>query len=155
RRARSRSPRSPPPRACSWRRSPATGCARSPAWPGRACSGPRAARPPSRRRPPCRKHPRSGLPGTLGAVPGPGPVSVLSDGAILRLVEEGRIKIEPWDAQRVQPASVDLRLGDSFRVFHNHRTTAIDLRDPPLNLTEEVVVQQGDPSVIHPGEFVL
>ena len=38
----------------------------------------------------------------------------------------------------VQPASVDLRLGDSFRVFHNHRVTAIDLREPPRNLTEEV-----------------
>jgi dCTP deaminase len=88
-------------------------------------------------------------------VPGTGPVSVLSDGAILRLVEEGRIKIDPWDAERVQPASVDLRLGDSFRVFHNHRTTAIDLRDPPMNLTEEVVVEEGDPFVIHPGEFVL
>ena len=43
----------------------------------------------------------------------------------------------------VQPASVDLRLGDSFRVFHNHRATAIDLRDPPANLTEEVVVAAG------------
>jgi dCTP deaminase len=79
---------------------------------------------------------------------------VLSDGAILRLVEEGRIKIDPWDAERVQPASVDLRLGDSFRVFHNHRTTAIDLRDPPMNLTEEVIVEEGA-FVIHPGEFVL
>jgi deoxycytidine triphosphate deaminase len=80
---------------------------------------------------------------------------VLSDGTILRLVEEGRIVIKPWDAGSVQPASVDLRLGDSFRVFHNHRTTAIDLREPPVNLTEEVVVEQGDPFVIHPGEFVL
>jgi dCTP deaminase len=82
------------------------------------------------------------------------PQSVLSDGTIRRLVEEGRIKIEPWDAARVQPASVDLRLGDSFRVFHNHRTTAIDLREPPVNLTEEVVVAEGA-FVIHPGEFVL
>ena len=57
--------------------------------------------------------------------------------------------------ERVQPASVDLRLGDSFRVFHNHRTTAIDLREPPANLTEEVVVEEGDAFVIHPGEFVL
>ena len=55
----------------------------------------------------------------------------------------------------VQPASVDLRLGDSFRVFHNHRTTAIDLREPPSNLTEEVVVEDGEPFVIHPGEFCL
>ena len=50
---------------------------------------------------------------------------------------------------------MDLRLGDSFRVFHNHRTTAIDLREPPANLTEEVVVEPGDQFVIHPGEFVL
>jgi deoxycytidine triphosphate deaminase len=80
---------------------------------------------------------------------------VLSDGTIRRLVEAGRIKIEPWDADHVQPASVDLRLGDSFRVFHNHRTTAIDLREPPVNLTEEVKVEEGNPFVIHPGEFVL
>ena len=56
---------------------------------------------------------------------------------------------------RVQPASVDLRLGDSFRVFHNHRAAAIDLRDPPTNLTEEVVLAGDDPFVIHPGEFAL
>ena len=55
----------------------------------------------------------------------------------------------------VQPASVDLRLGDSFRVFHNHRAAAIDLRDPPTNLTEEVVIEGDEPFVIHPGEFAL
>ena len=80
------------------------------------------------------------------------PTSVLSDGTIRRLVEEGRIVIDPWDPELVQPASVDLRLGNSFRVFHNHRTTAIDLREPPTNLTEEVT---GEMFVIHPGEFVL
>jgi len=81
--------------------------------------------------------------------------SVLSDGTIRRLVAEGRIVIDPWDDSLVQPASVDLRLGDSFRVFHNHRVTAIDLREPPRNLTEEVVVDEGDPFAIHPGEFAL
>ncbi len=83
------------------------------------------------------------------------PASVLSDGTILELVQRGRIRIDPWDPKMVQPASVDLRLGDSFRVFHNHRATAIDLRDPPANLTEEVVVPPGEPFVIHPGEFCL
>jgi len=83
------------------------------------------------------------------------PASVLSDGTIVRLVEEGRIKVDPWDPSLVQPASVDLRLGDSFRVFHNHRIAAIDLREPPTNLTEEVVVAEGEPFVIHPGEFCL
>src|ERR1700727_1673197 len=83
------------------------------------------------------------------------PTSVLSDATIARLVDEGRIRIDPWDQSRVQPASVDLRLGDSFRVFHNHRASAIDLRRPPENLTEEVIVPEGESFVIHPGEFCL
>ena len=81
--------------------------------------------------------------------------SVLSDGTILKLVEAGRIRIEPWDPALVQPASVDIRLGDSFRVFHNYRVATIDLRDPPANLTEEVTVPQDEAFVIHPGEFCL
>ena len=82
--------------------------------------------------------------------------SVLSDGTIRRLVDEGQIVIKPWDPALVQPASVDLRLGDSFRVFSNHKVTKIDLREGPAqNLTEEVVVTEEEGFVIHPGEFCL
>jgi dCTP deaminase len=81
--------------------------------------------------------------------------SVLSDGTIRRLVEEGRIKIEPWDPSMVQPASVDLKLGTSFRVFHNHRLPAIDLAEPPSGVTEHVQIDDTASFVIHPGEFVL
>lgn len=81
--------------------------------------------------------------------------SVLSDGTIRRLVAEGRIKIDPWDPGLVQPASVDLRLGRSFRVFHNHKLPAIDLAEPPLGVTEHVEIGEGQSFVIHPGEFVL
>lgn len=83
------------------------------------------------------------------------PASVLSDATILDLVEQDRIRIDPWDPGLVQPASVDLRLGDSFRVFHNHRASAIDLRHPPSGLTEEVVLGADESFVIHPGEFCL
>src|SRR6202034_1231773 len=38
---------------------------------------------------------------------------------------------------------------------HNHRTSAIDLRDPPTNLTEPIVIEGDEPFVIHPGEFCL
>ena len=82
-------------------------------------------------------------------------MSVLSDGTIRRLVEAGRIRVEPWDAAMLQPASVDLRLGRSFRVFHNHRIGAIDLADPPRQLTEHVEIGAAESFVIHPGEFVL
>jgi dCTP deaminase len=81
--------------------------------------------------------------------------SVLSDGTIRRLVDEGRIGIEPWDPALVQPASVDLRLGRSFRVFHNHKLPAIDLAEPPQGVTEHVEIGEGQSFVIHPGEFVL
>ena len=81
--------------------------------------------------------------------------SVLSDGTIRRLAAEGAIKVDPWDDAMVQPASVDLRLGHSFRVFHNHRASAIDLKDPPRNLTEQVTIADDEPFLIHPGEFVL
>src|SRR3954465_13169896 len=83
------------------------------------------------------------------------PASVLSDGTIRRLVAEGRIVIAPWDPRMVQPASVDLKLGTSFRVFHNHRIQVIDLADPPQGLTEPVEVAPDDLFVIHPNEFVL
>jgi dCTP deaminase len=83
------------------------------------------------------------------------PSSVLSDGTILKMVADGHIKIDPWDREMVQPASLDLRLGDSFRVFHNHKVTAIDLREPPRNLTEQIKVEGDEPFVIHPGEFCL
>jgi len=80
---------------------------------------------------------------------------VLSDSTVRRLVEEGRVRIDPWDPGMVQPASVDLKLGPSFRVFHNHRIQTIDLADPPKDLTEQVDVGEGETFVIHPGEFVL
>ena len=81
--------------------------------------------------------------------------SVLSDGTIRRLIGEGTLKVEPWDPEMVQPASIDLKLGGSFRVFHNHKINAIDLASPPSDLTEHVKVDEGQSFVIHPGEFVL
>ena len=80
---------------------------------------------------------------------------MLSDGTIRRLIADGTITIDPWDPALVQPASVDLRLGNSFRVFHNYRASAIDLRDPPTNLTEPITISPDEPFVIHPGEFCL
>src|SRR3954453_17174736 len=82
-------------------------------------------------------------------------VSVLSDGTIRRLVEEGRIGIDPWDPAMLQPGSVDLRLGRSFRFFENHKVPAIDLADLPRSITELVETGPGASFVIPPGEFVL
>jgi dCTP deaminase len=82
-------------------------------------------------------------------------MAALSDGTIRKLIADGRVKIDPFDDSMVQPASVDLKLGPSFRVFHNFRVESIDIADPPQGLTELVEIAEDEPFVVHPGEFVL
>jgi dCTP deaminase len=50
---------------------------------------------------------------------------------------------------------VDVRLGDSFLVFRNHSVEVIDPFERPADLMERVDVRQGEPFILHPGEFVL
>lgn len=80
---------------------------------------------------------------------------VLSDGTIRAEIEAGRIVIDPFEADLVQPSSVDVRVDRSFRVFHNSRYPYIDVRRPMDDLTELITVDGDDPFVLHPGEFVL
>jgi len=80
---------------------------------------------------------------------------VLSDRTIRRLLEEGRIGIDPYDESLIQPSSVDVRVDRFFRVFHNNRYPYIDVREEQEDLTELVEVEDDSPFVLHPGEFVL
>ena len=67
----------------------------------------------------------------------------------------GRIVIDPLDERMVQPSSVDLRLGRFFRVFLNHTTRVIDVKENQEDLTPLVEIKEEDVFVLHPGEFVL
>jgi dCTP deaminase len=80
---------------------------------------------------------------------------VLSDRTIRSEIEAGRIVFDPYDASMVQPSSVDVRVDRRFRVFHNARHPYIDVRQPMDDLTELVEVNQDEPFILHPGEFVL
>jgi dCTP deaminase len=80
---------------------------------------------------------------------------VLSDRTIRRLLEEGRIEIDPFDESLVQPSSVDVRVDRYFRVFHNARYPFIDVKQPQEELTELVEIEEETPFILHPGEFVL
>ncbi len=80
---------------------------------------------------------------------------ILSDGTIRRLLEGGRLIIDPIEDVQIQPASVDVRLGREFLVFRNHVTEVIDPYDKPADLNERVTVASGTAFVLHPGEFVL
>jgi dCTP deaminase len=80
---------------------------------------------------------------------------VLSDGDIRAEIEAGRIVIEPYVPEAVQPSSVDLHLDNRFRVFRNSRYPYIDVREEQPELTELVEIRDDEPFILHPGEFVL
>ena len=81
---------------------------------------------------------------------------VLSDRTIRAEIDSGRIVIEPFDPQLIQPSSIDVRVDRRFRVFHNARYPYIDVRQPMEDLTELVEIQGDEqPFILHPGEFVL
>jgi dCTP deaminase len=80
---------------------------------------------------------------------------VLSDRTIRRLLAEGRIGIEPYAEELLQPSSVDVRVDRLFRVFRNSRYPFIDVKREMEDLTELVEVDPEEAFILHPGEFVL
>ena len=80
---------------------------------------------------------------------------VLSDRDIRAEIEAGRIVIDPYVPEAVQPSSVDLHLDNRFRVFRNSRYPYIDVREEQPELTELVEIGADEPFILHPGEFVL
>ena len=80
---------------------------------------------------------------------------ILSDVDIRKEIDSGRIAIDPFDPGSIQPSSVDLHVDDRFRVFANSRYPYIDVKKEMPGLTEVVEVADGDPFILHPGEFVL
>ena len=80
---------------------------------------------------------------------------LLSDKDIRAEVDAGRVQLDPWDPEMVQPSSVDVRLDKYFRLFDNHKYPYIDPAEEQPELTRLVEVGAGEPFILHPGEFVL
>ena len=80
---------------------------------------------------------------------------ILSDRSIKESIASGRIVITPYEESLVQPASIDIRLDGRFLVFRNYKYTCIDPKALQDDLTEMVTVEDGEPFIVHPGEFVL
>jgi dCTP deaminase len=80
---------------------------------------------------------------------------LLSDGDIRAEVAAGRLGLEPYDAELLQPSSIDVRLDRYFRVFNNQQYTHIDPALQQDDLTTLVEPKGDEPFVLHPGEFAL
>ena len=75
---------------------------------------------------------------------------ILSDKTIMRMLNEGTLGIAPIEEGQIQPASVDVRLGDTFSVVEDSSSGKITLEDKISYKTIKT-----DTYVLLPGQFVL
>lgn len=88
----------------------------------------------------------------------------LCDVDIERYLDQGIIRLTPRPAnEKINGATVDVRLGNSFRVFREHSTPYIDLSGPREEVTaqldkvmsEEIIIADDEAFFLHPGELAL
>ncbi|WP_333607320.1 dCTP deaminase [Arsukibacterium sp.] len=88
----------------------------------------------------------------------------LCDRDIEQHLAEGKIRIEPMPAQdMISGVSVDIRLGNKFRVFQAHAAPYIDLSGPraevdkALNsvMSDEIYIADDAVFILHPSELAL
>lgn len=75
---------------------------------------------------------------------------ILSDGAILKLLKNNTLKISPIEKEQIQPASIDVRLGDTFSIVEDSPTGTITLENEIKYKTIKT-----DKYLLLPGQFVL
>jgi dCTP deaminase len=80
---------------------------------------------------------------------------LLSDRDLVSEIKSENLALQPFAPELMQPSSIDVRLDRFFRVFNNHLYTHIDPSVQQDDLTALVEVGDGEPFVLHPGEFVL
>jgi dCTP deaminase len=80
---------------------------------------------------------------------------ILSDRSLREAISAGRIVLDPLDESCIQPSSIDLKVGNLFRVFRNHTAGVIDVKQDLEELTELITIPDDGVFMLHPGEFVL
>ncbi len=84
---------------------------------------------------------------------------VLSDRDIKAALKEKRIVVTPTPDLKTQlgSCSLDLRLGNVFRVFDHSKYPYIDpsRKDYSKEITKKVIVRRGEDFIMQPGDFVL
>ena len=77
-------------------------------------------------------------------------MTILSDKTLKEYLKQGKIAIEPLeDEMQIQPSSIDMRLGNEFKVFKVIRKPYIDPKDP------EDVASYMESTTVEPGEAFI
>ncbi len=77
-------------------------------------------------------------------------IMILSDGAIRNRVAAGTLAISPLEEEQIQPASVDIRLGNTFSVVEDSSSGIITMEKEIRYKTI-----QAETYLLLPGQFVL
>jgi dCTP deaminase len=84
---------------------------------------------------------------------------VLADIDIKVALKKGKIKItpEPNLKEQLGSCSLDLHLGNTFRVFEHSTNAFIDATKKDINkeITREIKLKRGEKFIMQPGDFVL
>lgn len=84
---------------------------------------------------------------------------ILSDKDIKKYIREGKIKIipEPDFEKQLGPCSLDLHLGNSFKIFKRTQCPYLDLKRTTNfeEVMEEIIVEDEGSFILQPKEFVI
>jgi dCTP deaminase len=80
---------------------------------------------------------------------------ILSYQDILAAIESREIIISPYDKSAVGPCSIDLKLGDTFLVFHHGRLFRPNDREAILRNSEVFTIDKDEAFLLSPNQFVL
>ena len=80
---------------------------------------------------------------------------ILVDKDIEQAVAEGKIVINDFDKERLNPASYDILLGNKFVVNDAHSTHLIDPVKRIMPKTKEIIIPDDGEFILHPGVSVL
>jgi dCTP deaminase len=80
---------------------------------------------------------------------------LLSDRSIKEELAKKSIEISPFFPECVQPSSVDVHLDSRFLLFDKTKYAVIDVRKKTEGLMKEVIINEDEPFILHPGEFIL
>lgn len=75
---------------------------------------------------------------------------ILSDKTIMKMLNDNSLSISPFEKDQIQPASVDVRLGDTFCIVEDSPNGKITLENEILYRTIKT-----DTYILLPGQFVL
>lgn len=75
---------------------------------------------------------------------------ILSDKTIMEMLKKGTLEISPLSENQIQPASVDVRLGNTFSIVEDSSTGIITLDNEIKYKTIKT-----DTYILLPGQFVL